>query len=221
MFENPELRTKVKICGITNLEDARFTSGALVDYLGFIFFEGSPRFIEPGKAGAIINWLEGPQCVGVFVNQPLDDVNSISRQTGIDLVQLHGNESPDYCKLIDKPLIKAIHIEKNSNVDDLKAKVAEYAEVADYLLFDHKTGEQWGGTGQVFDWKLLDEINPDLPVFLSGGLNAENIRSAIQTIKPYAVDLSSSLEEEPGLKDFKKIEYFMDQMREIWKEEEL
>jgi phosphoribosylanthranilate isomerase len=221
MFENPDLRTKVKICGITNLEDARFASGALVDYLGFIFYEGSPRYIEAGKAGAIINWLEGPQCVGVFVNQPLDDVNSISRQTGIDLVQLHGNESPDYCKLIDKPVIKAIHIEKDSTLDDLKDRVAAYTDVVDYLLFDHKAGEQWGGTGQTFDWKLLESINPDLPVFLSGGLNADNIKSAIQTVKPYAVDLSSSLEEEPGLKDFEKIEIFMEQMREIWKEEEL
>ena len=221
MFENPDMRTKVKICGITNLEDGRFASGALVDYLGFIFYEGSPRYVDPGKAGAIINWLEGPQCVGVFVNQPLDDVNSMSRQTGIDLVQLHGNESPEYCKLIDKPVIKAIHIEKSSTVDELKKKVSDYADVVDYLLFDHKSGEQWGGTGEVFDWKLLEEINPDLPVFLSGGLKVDNIESAIESVKPFAVDLSSSLEEEPGLKDFEKIELFIDKMRELWKKQEL
>ncbi|MGB0347847.1 MAG: phosphoribosylanthranilate isomerase, partial [Balneolaceae bacterium] len=83
-------QTKVKICGITNLEDARFASGALVDYLGFIFTEKSKRYIDPEKAGAIINWVEGPEKVGVFMNQPLDDVNLLAKFSGIDYVQLHG-----------------------------------------------------------------------------------------------------------------------------------
>src|SRR6056297_3665290 len=100
MFANEEERTKVKRCGLTSLEDARFASGALAHYLGFIFYEESPRFIKHAEAGAIINWIEGPECVGVFVNQPLDDVNMIARQTGVDMVQLHGDEPKAYCSLV-------------------------------------------------------------------------------------------------------------------------
>ena len=221
MFAEPEKRTKVKICGLTTLEDARFVSGALADYLGFIFYPESPRYIEPAKAGAIINWLEGPGKVGVFVNQPLDDVNSIAKQTGIDYVQLHGNESPDYCALVEKPIIKAFHIEKDTDPTELISRVESYLDRVDYLLFDTKSDTEWGGTGQTFNWNILDEITSDKPFFLSGGLNTKNVQDAIQTVQPYAIDLSSGLEESPGLKDFDKIELFFDKMRDIWEEQEL
>jgi len=221
MFAEPENRTKVKICGLTTLEDARFVSGALADYLGFIFYPESPRYIEPAKAGAIINWLEGPGKVGVFVNQPLDDVNSIAKQTGIDYVQLHGNESPDYCALVEKPIIKAFHIEQDTDPSELISRIEPYLDQVEYLLFDTKSDTDWGGTGQTFDWHILDEISNDKPFFLSGGLNAKNVQDAIQTVQPYAVDLSSGLEESPGLKDFDKIELFFDKMRDIWEEQEL
>ncbi|MDZ7757425.1 phosphoribosylanthranilate isomerase [Rhodohalobacter sp.] len=221
MFAEPEKRTKVKICGLTTLEDARFVSGALADYLGFIFYPDSPRYIEPAKAGAIINWLEGPGKVGVFVNQPLDDVNSISKQTGIDYVQLHGNESPDYCALVEKPIIKAFHIKKDTDPAKLESVIEPYLDQVDYLLFDTKSDTEWGGTGQTFNWKILEEISNDKPFFLSGGLNAKNVQDAIQAVEPYAVDLSSGLEESPGLKDFDKIELFFDKMRDIWEEQEL
>ncbi|MFO7800007.1 phosphoribosylanthranilate isomerase [Rhodohalobacter sp.] len=220
MFAEPENRTKVKICGLTTLEDARFVSGALADYLGFIFYPNSPRYIKPAKAGAIINWLEGPGKVGVFVNQPLDDVNSIAKQTGIDYLQLHGNESPDYCALVEKPVIKAFHIEKDTDPAELVSRIEPYLDQVDYLLFDTKSETEWGGTGQTFDWNILDEISSDKPFFLSGGLNSENVRDAIQTMQPYAVDLSSGLEDSPGLKDFDKIELFFEKMRDIWEEQE-
>jgi phosphoribosylanthranilate isomerase len=220
MFAEPENRTKVKICGLTTLEDARFVSGALADYLGFIFYPDSPRYIEPAKAGAIINWLEGPGKVGVFVNQPLDDVNSIARQTGIDYIQLHGNESPDYCALVEKPIIKAFHVDSDTDPTKLESRIESYLDQVEYLLFDTKSDTDWGGTGQTFDWSILDEISNDKPFFLSGGLNAKNVQEAIQTVQPYAVDLSSGLEESPGLKDFDKIELFFDKMRDIWHEQE-
>lgn len=207
--------TKIKICGITNLEDARFAAGALVDYLGFIFYEKSPRYIEPGEAGAIINWIEGPEKVGVFVNQPLDDVNRIAKETGLDYVQLHGDESVEYCGLVDKPIIKVIHIEEETVDYLLKHQVEQYAEVADYLLFDTKIDGKWGGTGTAFDWNILKEIGDDIPFFLSGGLSTENIKQAIETIQPFAVDVSSSLEQKPGLKDFGKIEAFMDEIQSL------
>ncbi len=215
-----EGQTKVKICGLTTLEDARFASGALSNYLGFIFYGGSPRYIEPAKAGAVINWIEGPECVGVFVNQPLDDVNMISRQTGIDLVQLHGNENPAYCRLVDKPVIKAIHVAERDTSADIKTRVEQYADSVDYLLFDTRIEGQWGGTGQKFDWTLLKNAAGDIPFFLSGGLQTANILSACKTVNPYAVDLSSGLEAEPGVKDYDKIEKFMDEMRRIWQLQE-
>ncbi|CAN5278689.1 phosphoribosylanthranilate isomerase [soil metagenome] len=221
MFADPENRTNVKICGITNLEDARFVSGALADYIGFIFYPGSSRYIEPAKAGAIINWLEGPQKVGVFVNQPLDDVQSIATQTGLDLVQLHGEESVEYCELIEQPIIKAFHISENTSVEHLRNRIDPYLDAVEYLLFDTKLPGKWGGTGKTFDWELLTEIREIKPFFLSGGLNSENIRNAIKKTQPFAVDLSSGVEESPGLKDFTKIETFFEQMRDIWDAQEM
>jgi phosphoribosylanthranilate isomerase len=208
-------RTKIKICGITNLEDARFASGALADYLGFIFYEESPRYIEPAEAGAIINWLEGPEKVGVFVNQPLDDVNRIAKETGLDYVQLHGEESVEYCQLIEKPVIKVIHIEEETVSYLLEHQIKQYEPVADFLLFDTKIDGLWGGTGTPFDWSVLKEAAIDIPFFLSGGLHSDNIAEAIKKVQPYAADISSSLEQKPGLKDFEKIEVFMDKMRTL------
>ena len=221
MFADPEERTKVKICGVTSLEDARFVSGALAHYMGFIFYEDSPRHITPAKAGAMINWIEGPQCVGVFVNQPLDDVNMIGRQTGIDYVQLHGDENPDYCSLVDKPVIKAIHVKEGDTASDLNKRIEAYLDCVEYLLFDTKVEGIWGGTGQSFDWSLLDEVSGGVPYFLSGGLNSGNIREACKQVHPYAVDVSSGLESEPGVKDFDKVEAFMEEMREIWEQQEM
>ena len=221
MFADEEERTKVKICGLTSLEDARFASGALAHYLGFIFYDQSPRYIDHAEAGAIINWIEGPECVGVFVNQPLDDVNMISRQTGIDLVQLHGNESPEYAALVEKPVIKVIHVEPESSETELKEAIEPYLSHVEYLMFDTKIGDKWGGTGQTFDWSLIKNITAGKSFFLSGGINEYNIREACKEIKPYAVDISSSLESEPGIKDFDKIENFMEEMRDIWETQEM
>lgn len=221
MFAEQKKRTQIKICGITTLEDARFASGALADYLGFIFYPESPRFVEPAKAGAIINWLSGPQKAGVFVNQPLDDVNSIARQTGIDLVQLHGNESPEYCELVEKPVIKVFHITEDKTASELKSDIERYSEMVDYYLFDTKTDGLWGGTGKTFDWNILKDITGKKPFFLSGGLSPDNIRQAIETVNPTAVDLSSSLEVSPGRKDFDKVERFFDVMSEVWEKQQL
>jgi phosphoribosylanthranilate isomerase len=206
--------TKIKICGITNLEDGRFASGLFVDYLGFIFYDKSPRYIEPAKAGAIINWLEGPEKVGVFVNQPLDEVNATAKETGLDLVQLHGNETPEYCELIEKPIIKVIHVTKESTKKTLKTEVDKYDSVAEFFLFDTKVEDQWGGTGKTFDWSIITELT-DKPFFLSGGLNTDNVGKAIEFTKPYAVDVSSSIEEEPGLKDLEKMEIFVNTVKPV------
>lgn len=221
MFADPEERSKVKICGITTLEDARFVAGALAHYMGFVFYEDSPRHITPAKAGAMINWIEGPKCVGVFVNQPLDDVNMIGRQTGIDFVQLHGNENADYCSLVDLPVIKAIHVEEKDTASDLNERINPYLDHIEYLLFDTKVEGKWGGTGKSFDWDILDDVAQGVPYFLSGGLNPDNIAKACKQVHPYAVDISSGLEAEPGKKDFDKVEKFMEEMRDIWQKQEV
>ncbi|TVQ03074.1 MAG: phosphoribosylanthranilate isomerase, partial [Balneolaceae bacterium] len=161
-----------------------------------------------------------PQKVGVFVNQPLDDVNSIARNTGIDLVQLHGNESPGYCALVEKPVIKVFHINEEKNGDVLLSEIEPYSDVVDYYLFDTKTDGLWGGTGKTFDWTILKNLGYDKPFFLSGGLNSDNIRYAIKTANPFAVDLSSGLEESPGIKNFDKVEHFFEVMSEIWQKKE-
>lgn len=206
-------QTKVKICGITNLEDARFASGAMVDFLGFIFTQESKRYINPEKAGAIINWVEGPEKVGVFMNQPLDDVNVLSRFSGIDYVQLHGQETVEYCQLIEKPIIKVIHVNEDSSTKELQEQVDLYSEVAKFFLFDSKLNGKYGGTGKTFDWSLLIDIAGDKPFFLAGGLKPENVTEAIEIVQPYAVDVNSGVEEEPGLKDFEKIERLMENLK--------
>ncbi len=216
MLVSQNSRTKVKICGLSTLADARYASGAMADYLGFIFYPESPRYVDPAKAGTIINWLEGPKKVGVFVNQPLDDVIEITRKTGIDMVQLHGIETPAYCSLIEKPVIKAIHITAEKRSDDLMKEIEPYRGVADFFLFDTKMENKWGGTGKTFDWSVLKGLENETPFFLSGGLKSDNIVQAIKMVNPYAVDLSSSLEESPGLKNLDKMEVFFSKMNEIW-----
>ena len=208
-------KTKVKICGITNLEDARFAAGAMVDFLGFIFTDKSPRYIDPAEAGAMINWLEGPQKVGVFMDQPLDDVNQVAKETGLDYVQLHGKESLEYCQLVEKPIIKVIHVGEKTSGDEIKTQAALYSEVADFLLFDTKVDGKWGGTGQTFDWSLLKDAAGDVPFFLAGGINPENALDAINATHPFALDVNSGVEEKSGLKDFEKIEILMEKVKPI------
>jgi phosphoribosylanthranilate isomerase len=213
-------RTRVKVCGITTLEDARFASGALVDYLGFIFVENSPRYIAPEMAAEIIGWVEGPQCVGVFADKSPGEINAIALESGIHLVQLHGNETPEDCFNITLPVIKAFRIKPEMSYDDVLNMVRPYRDVADYLLFDSWDKEALGGTGKTFDWNILKDIADDYPYFLAGGLNPSNVRDAIKKTGAYAVDLSSSLELRPGVKDFDLIQELMDEMQEIWELQE-
>lgn len=217
MFEEEgEIRTRVKVCGITKLEFARYASGAMADYLGYIFWDKSPRYVNPSEAAVFISWLEGPKNVGVFVDQSLDDVNDIARMTGIDLVQLSGNENPEYCQLIEKPAIKAFRISADMTRKELEKMVKPYYGAVEYFLFDTYAENAYGGSGKVFNWDILKDCNIELPFFLAGGLSAENIRKAIKMVKPYAIDVSSSLESEPGIKDFEKMEHFFDEVNRIW-----
>jgi phosphoribosylanthranilate isomerase len=217
--------TKVKICGITTLADARYASGAGADYLGFIQHEGSQRFVAPDMARDIINWVYGAQSVGVFVDKDAEKVNEICDLTGFEFVQLHGSESPSYCQWIDRPIIKALRIEPGTTAQSLQEEMEAFAEVAEFFLLDTAlatipaaSGPPFGGVGSFgglgisFDWSILRSLKSPLPFFLAGGLHAENVLEAIRIASPYCVDVSSGVEESPGIKDFLKLDAFMTQL---------
>ena len=220
MLEQPQFRTRVKICGLTTLQDARFASGAQADFLGFIFYPKSKRYIKPNKAGAIVHWVEGPSCVGVFVDQPGDEVNEIARSTGVEYVQLHGDESREYCMKMEKPVIKTIRINEEVTSEELAEKVNYYHDVVHYLMFDTKVDHLEGGTGETFDWNIISNVAGDIPFFLAGGLNAENIRKAMDEVKPFAIDVASGVEMEPGVKDYEKMEALFDEIYSVWEEQD-
>ncbi len=208
-------KIKVKICGLTNLADARFAAGAGADYLGFIFVEGTPRYIEPAMVGAISEWVEGPKKVGVFQNQELSVVIETARLVGLDIIQLHGVESAEYCSLLSQKhsLIKVFSVDEQTNSEDLSHALQSYKEVCDYIMFDTKVGSQSGGTGVSFDWRLINELDVPLPYFLSGGLSHETVNKALELLSgnpPLAIDVSSKIEESIGIKDYDKLSLLME-----------
>lgn len=206
---------KLKICGITNLADARFCAAAGADYLGFVQYEGSPRHIAPAAAAEIIAWMYGPKAVGVFVNAPAEEINRTVEEAGFEFVQLHGVEPPETCAAVERPVIKALHVGPETTADDLRRLMDLYAPHVDAFLLDTKRADAWGGTGERFDWRIARALAGEHRLFLAGGLDADNVAEAVRTVRPYAVDLSSSLEYEPGRKDFDKLSTFFTAFDEI------
>lgn len=194
---------KVKICGITNLEDALIAVEAGADALGFVFFTGSSRYISPDQAAGIIRLLPPfVQTVGLFVNEELAIVNSVADQCGLDLIQLHGEESPDYCAAVTRRVIKAFRVKDESSLDDM-----QNYRVAAYLL-DAWSPVAHGGTGTVFNWDIAAQAAASYTIILAGGLTPENVAGAIAAVQPYAVDVSSGVETTPGRKDTRKVNAF-------------
>jgi phosphoribosylanthranilate isomerase len=197
----------VKICGITNLEDALAAVDAGADALGFNFYPRSPRFIAPRDARGIIEQLPGAVLsVGVFVNESEpEQVARIADLAGLKAVQLHGDESPQYCrKLRDRFVIKALRV----GVSFAPQSVKEYE--ANALLLDAFAGDARGGTGRVIDWSIARQVRELVPqLFLAGGLSVENVAEAITIVEPYAVDACSSLEQKPGRKDAGRVRAFI------------
>ena len=193
---------KVKVCGITNRSDALMCQSAGADALGFIFYKGSKRFVDPEKAAEIIHILSPFVLkVGVFVNESPEFVNGTAEEIGLNAVQLHGDESPETASQIKFPVIKSFRIKEGFNFSMLK----KYGR-ASFLLDTHSASE-YGGTGNSFSWGVIpEEIRNE--IILAGGVSAANISQIIETINPAAVDLSSSLEEKPGIKDEEKVKTF-------------
>ncbi|MEK7274046.1 MAG: phosphoribosylanthranilate isomerase [Candidatus Desantisbacteria bacterium] len=186
----------VKICGITNIEDAVFAVEAGADALGFIFAKKSPRLVDEKTVKTIIKQIPPfVTTVGVFVDEPLDVVQDVVEYCSLDIVQLHGNESPIYCSQINRRVIKAFKVK---DADSL-LMLPEY-QVCGYLLDTFIEGTD-GGTGKQFDWNLARDAKKYGRIILAGGLNPENVTEAIMQVKPYAVDVSSGVESLPGKKD--------------------
>jgi len=202
------MAVRVKICGITNAEDARAAAAAGADALGFIFFRGSPRFIEPEAAGRIIATLPPLMVkVGVFVDESAEGIAEAARRAGLDAVQLHGSEGPEFCAglaSLGKPVIKARRVKDRGSLAGLE----RYGVSA--LLLDSYVAGQLGGTGERFNWDLAVEAKVGgKPVILAGGLTAENVAEAVARAAPYGVDVSSGVEAAPGRKDHGKVREFI------------
>jgi len=205
--------TLVKICGITNLEDALAAVDAGADTLGFNFYRPSPRYIEPEEARRIIEQLpERIFTVGVFVNHTLEYVETILGLTGIRILQLHGDESPEYCealKLRRRYVMKAFNASEHFNIQ----RLAEYN--VPEIIIDSAGGNMRGGTGQIGDWRKAREIREAFPImFLAGGLSDENVADAIAAVEPFGVDACSLLELAPGKKDHARVRAFVRAVRE-------
>ncbi|NLX17818.1 MAG: phosphoribosylanthranilate isomerase [Desulfobulbus sp.] len=208
-------RIRIKICGITRLADARCAATAGVDALGFIFYEKSPRAITLSAAKDIIRQLPPlVAAVGVFVNEEVDRVIHVVRECGLTHVQLHGAESPDCCRTLAARvpscrIIKAVRVGAHSTAAD----IIPYQSVVHGYLLDTYEKDMVGGTGQKFDWSLIDRLEPGRPFFLAGGLDLENIRNALEQITPYGVDANSGLEDAPGIKNHHRIRSFITTVR--------
>jgi len=204
------LRTRIKVCGITGQEDARAAVAAGADGLGFIFVAQSPRVIVPDMVRAITAELSPfVDCVGVFRDEEIEVIEEIVHYCRLTLVQLHGSESPEYCSKVSCRVIKSFSVKPESNSEELAA----YSEVASGFLLDTYHEHMAGGTGTTFDWNLVAELKPPGPVILAGGLNPENVGEAIHQVKPYAVDVNSGVEYQPGRKDYDKLKSFADEVR--------
>lgn len=201
---------KVKICGITNLKDAKQAVASGADALGFVFAK-SPRKISVSKAAAIRREL-GPfvATVGVFVNESPARIKKIAAACGLSAVQLHGNESPAVTKSL-KPLtvIKAFRVAGSADLNGLSKHKASA------FLFDTKVKGAFGGTGKSFDWKILKKKSFAAPVILSGGLNPVNVGQAVRMVRPFAVDASSGVEKFPGKKDPAKVKAFIQNAKKV------
>ena len=204
---------RIKICGITNLDDALVAVEAGADALGFVLFRGSPRFISPERAAAIIHRLPPfVQTVGLFVNEELATVNEVADQCGLDLVQLHGEETPDYCAAVRRRIIKAFRVKDASSLDE----ITNYRVAA--CLLDAWSPAAHGGTGTTFNWEIAARAAASHTIILAGGLSPENVAVAVATVKPYAVDVSSGVESAPGKKDAGQVSRFIRATRSLHNE---
>ena len=199
-----EKQVKVKVCGMTSLKDALVAVEGGADAVGFIFYKKSPRSVTMKTVREIV--LELPpfvDTVGVFVDETAEQINKIADYCNLDIIQLHGDESPTFCKKIRRKVIKAFRIKDMQSVK----KISNF-QVSGFLL-DTFSENLHGGTGKVFDWNLALPAKKFGPVIMAGGLTPNNVQQAVRQIRPYGVDVCSGVESEPGIKDHKKVRAFL------------
>jgi phosphoribosylanthranilate isomerase len=228
--------TKVKICGITKKEDAFWASSLGTDFIGINFYKDSVRKVSISNAKEIVSSLpKFTIAVGVFVDEELDQVIKICKKVGITYVQLHGNETVEYCKELklkfpEIKIIKVIKIkpgyENQQNIQEyvntIFEQVKHFSEVVDYIMFDTYIETAVGGTGEKFDWNVLVEIknllqkeNININFFVAGGLNADNVEEVVELLDPWCVDVCSGVERLPRRKDFEKMKVFIRKVKNI------
>ena len=202
--------TRIKICGLTNVEDALVAARAGADLLGFIFYPPSPRAVTPEQAGRIVETVRRlpftVHCVGVFVDEEPGAVQQIVTRCGLDYAQLHGAEPPETADTLmaqEIGIIKAFRIRDGASL----AEIARYRATA-YLLDAYLPGQP-GGTGQTFDWTLAARVKQHGPVILAGGLTPDNVARAVHTVRPWGLDVASGVEAAPGRKDHDKVRRFI------------
>lgn len=214
--------TKIKICGITRIDDAHYAAELGADFLGFVFVPNSPRYIDPKRAAKIIaqvQWSGGKgtrhdgrpvesqplHCVGVFRDATVEEMRRVTAIAGNEYVQMHGSEPDEAVREIGKPVIKGVP------VGDTVPVVATSAE---WLLFDTHDAQRGGGTGRTFDWSLLTRVSRTKPFFLAGGITPDNVEEAIRAVRPDGIDIASGVESAPGVKDHAKLRKLFDKVRQ-------
>jgi len=205
--------TLIKICGITNVDDALAAVAAGADALGFNFYKPSPRYVTPQTAREIVAKLPvSVLTVGVFVNEESQSVRNIANEANVAALQLHGDESPEYCRELgkDRYVIKTFAVANDFDVQRIRLYRVEA------IMLDTKHNSLRGGTGRVFDWSVAKEVNDFVPkLFLAGGLSPENIEEAVATVRPYAIDACSALEDAPGRKNHERMRAFVEIARSV------
>lgn len=206
------MRTRVKICGITQVSDAFDAVSAGADAIGLVFYEKSPRNVSIAQAAEICNQLPAfVSKVALFVDPTIESVNMTLSQVTIDVLQFHGSESDAFCSQFNRPFIKALHAKSEAFLDDEMAKFPH----ASALLVDTFVPDVLGGSGLTFDWNLIQRLpqrSPSQPIILAGGLTPDNVFDAICQVRPYAVDVSSGVELKKAHKDPKKLKQFLAQV---------
>ncbi len=197
---------RVKVCGITNKEDALAAANLGADALGFVFFNGSPRCVDAQTANEIVRVLPMfVSSVGLFVNASIEEVNAVLKTVPLDVLQFHGDETPEFCRQFNRAYIKAIRVQSQQDIED---GMRDFHDARALLLDAHVDGV-FGGTGKTFDWQMMPE-RWRMPWVLSGGLNDQNIVSAIEKTQATAVDVSSGVEQSAGKKNMNKMKLFIE-----------
>lgn len=207
------MSTRVKICGLTRAEDVADAVQAGADALGFVFYQPSPRAVTIAQAAELVRQVPAfVATVGLFVNPSADEVRATLDQVPLDLLQFHGDETPEFCAQFQRRWIKAIRVQ---NAEQIERAFQDYAQ-ASGLLVDAYDPQRYGGTGQSFNWSLIPASRP-LPLILAGGLSSANVSGAVEQVRPWAVDVSGGVERSKGIKDIDKISDFIKEVRRVCK----